>query len=509
MSLFVKRAAGTAGAIIAGLVALFFIGVLWPADVVVPVRTDTALAIIGVAIVDADEDTLVPNQTVVVRDGRIVAVGDAGNIAIPPDARVLNGRDKVLMPALWDMHAHVYAVSPLLDLPLYIAHGVTNVRDMQGCSQANDPFIACPEEKREWTKQAEAAQIVGPRIVGSTSFMANGPSILDRMPDLPDFFATSTPEEARAFVRHFAGRVDAIKVYDRIPREAYFALIEEAERLGVDVVGHRPHAISAIEAAQHQKSIEHARFILHESFDGSAALRKSAGTPRWREDRQRMLDEHDPSAVDEIFSAMREAGTWYVPTHLTRWADAYADTDAVREDPLLRYLHPLLKRQWLEDNDETIASDPSPAARHTYREFYSKGLELSGAAHRAGVKILVGSDYIVAGTDVHRELEQLVMAGLTPAAALRAATSAPAEYFGLEASRGHVLPGYVADLLLLNANPLTDIRNTQKIDAVIFNGNLYARADLDRLLDHVERRARSWSVGCKILWRFIKNPVGY
>lgn len=509
MSPFIKRGAAILGATLAAIIVLFFIGVIWPLAAVDPIKTDTPLALVGVSIIDAREETLIPDQTVMIRDGRIVGVGNANEIAVPADARTIDGEGKFLIPALWDMHAHVYAISPLLDLPLYIAHGVTNVRDMQGCPQPNDPFIACPDEKRAWTQQAEAGSIVGPRIVGTASFMANGPSILERIPDLPKFFATSTPEQAREFVRHFDGEVDAIKVYDRIPRDAYFALVDEAKRLDLDVVGHRPHAVSAIEAATHQKSLDHARFILHESFQGSAALRQLAGTADWREDRQRMLDEHDPQAAEQIFAAMREAGTWYVPTHLTRWVDAYADTAAVREDPLLRYLHPLLKRQWLEDIDETIASDPSSSARQTYRDFYLKGLELTEAAHRAGVKILVGSDYIVAGADVHRELEQLVMAGLTPAAALRAATVAPAEYFGLENSYGSVLPGQVADLVLLNADPLHDIRNTRDIDAVIFNGNHYARADLDRLLDHVQRRARSWSVGCKIVWRFLKNPVGY
>lgn len=504
-----KRLAVIVGAILAGASLLFAIGVVWPLSDVQPVRAQSPVAIVGAAIIDTREGKLIADHTVVVRDGRIVEVGEATAVAVPDDAKVIDARGMYLMPALWDMHAHVYAVSPLLDLPLYIVYGVTNVRDMQGCPQPDDPFIACADEKRQWTQEAVSGQRVAPRIVGTTSFMANGPSMIERMPNLPGYFATSTPEQARDFVRHFAGKVDAIKVYDRIPREAYFALVEEAKRLGLDVVGHRPHAVSAIEAVMHQKSIEHARFVLHESFSGSVALRELAGTDRWHEDRRRMLDEHDPRVAENIFDAMKQAGTWYVPTHLTRWADAYAEADSVRADPLLRYLHPLLKRQWLEDIDETLASDPSPVARQTYRDFYTKGLELTGSAHRAGVKILAGSDYIVAGGDVHRELEQLVMAGLSPAAALHAATAAPAEYFGLEASYGSVEPGRVADLLLLRANPLTDIRNTQQIEAVVFNGNLYARSDLDRLSNHVEHRARSWSVACKIVWRFMKNPVGY
>ncbi|MCA1660148.1 MAG: amidohydrolase family protein, partial [Verrucomicrobiaceae bacterium] len=188
---------------------------------------------------------------------------------------------------------------------------------------------------------------------------------------------------------------------------------------------------------------------------------------------------------------------------------AYADDARVRQDPWHRYLHPLMHWQWLEDVDATVKQDPSPAGREAYREFYRKGLELTGAAHRAGVKILVGTDYIAAGIDVHREMEQLVLAGLRPADALFAATVAPADYFGLGDQYGSVAAGKTADLVLLDANPLENIRNTQRINAVIFNGNLYDRAALDRISAHVQRRARSWSIACKILWRFIKNPVAY
>lgn len=176
--------------------------------------------------------------------------------------------------------------------------------------------------------------------------------------------------------------------------------------------------------------------------------------------------------------------------------DAYAEDARVREDPLFRYLHPLMHWQWLEDVDATIKQDPSPAGRQAHRDFYRKGLELTGAAHRAGA-------------DLHRELEQLVTAGLSPGEALFTATMGPAEYFGSTDRYGSIEAGKVADLVLLEADPLQDIRNTQRIGAVVFNGNLYRRAELDRISDHVQRRAGSWTIACKILWRFIKNPVGY
>jgi imidazolonepropionase-like amidohydrolase len=493
--------------VVLGATLVFALGVAWPAASLPALRAHAPIAIVNVSVVDVRSGTMRPGRTVLLDDGRIRTIGGDGEVALPASAIRVEGTGKFLIPGLWDMHTHVLAVTPLLDLPLYIAYGVTNVRDMQGCPTPDDPFVACADQKRQWTEDALSGKRVGPRIAGSTSWMANGPGVVKRLGTVPEYFDTATPEQARTFVRHFAGTVGAIKVYDRIPRDAYFALVDEARRQRMDVVGHRPRAVSAIEAAACQKSIEHARFILHESFTGSGELRRSG--PAWREDRRRMLDEHAPRLAAAIFEAMKRNGTWYVPTHLTRWSDAYADSPVVRKDPNLRYLHPLLERQWLEDLDEVVAESPSPADRATHRDFYRKGLELTGAAHRAGVKVLAGTDYIVAGVDLHRELLQLAAAGLSPAEVLRAATLSPAEYFGLDTQYGTVETGKVADLVLLNGNPLVDVRNTQRIEAVIFNGNLYDRAALDRIVRHVERQARSWTVACKIIWRFVKNPGGY
>ena len=503
------RAIGYGSMLLLGTtLAAFAAAVLWPTREALPPAAEP-FAITGVAIVDVEAGALRENQTVIVRGTRIEYAGASTHATLAPDLRVVDGRGKYLMPALWDMHAHVYAVSPLLDMPLYIAFGVTNVRDMQGCPAEGDPFIACYDDKARWTREAIAGRRAAPRIVEATSFMANGPGMAKRLGNVPDYFDVATPAHARAFVDHFAGRADSIKVYDRIPREAYFALAEAARERGLPLVGHKPRAVSAVEAAAHQRSIEHARFILHEAFDGSEALRAAAGTPAWMEDRRAMVDRHDAVKAREIFDAMRAHGTYYVPTHLTRWSDAFADQPAVREDPALAYLHPLMRLQWLEDLDEILARDPGPEARQAYVDFYRKGLELTRQAHAAGVRIMVGTDYITAGLDVHRELEQLVLAGLTPQQALMAAIVTPAAYAGLSDRYGEIGPGRVADLLLLSADPLADIRNTQRLEAVAFNGTLYDAAALERLRERARDNARSWSAGAKIVWRFVRNPANY
>ena len=486
----------------------FSVGVLWPEPGLAP-PAPSPFAITNVAIVDVRIGTTTAGQTVIVRGNVIESVGAASGADLPPGIRVIDGSNRYLMPALWDMHAHVYAVSPLLDMPLYIAYGVTNVRDMQGCPSVGDPFIACYEDKQRWSREAMQGLRVAPRIIESSSFMANGPGMAARLGNVPAYFDTADAGQAQAFVRHFVGRADTIKVYDRIPRDAYLALSEAARRAGLPLVGHKPHAVSAVEAARHQRSFEHARFVLHDAFAGADALRATAGTPAWKEDRRAMVDRHDPAAAQAIFAAMRDHGTYYVPTHLTRWADAYADRADVREDPALEYLHPLMRMQWLEDIDDVVARDPSPGGRQGHMDFYEKGLELTRQASEAGVKVMVGTDYIVAGLDVHREMEQLVRAGLSARQALAAATVTPAEYAGVSDKYGEISAGRAADMMLLEANPLEDVRNSRRIAAVVFNGTLYDENDLRALRERARSNARSLAVAAKILWRFIKTPVNY
>lgn len=491
------------------VILLFTLGVLWPSEQAQPVTTDFPIAIRHVSVVDTASGNLLNNQVILIGKKKIQFLGHEGDVTLPEGVVEINGRGQFAIPALWDMHTHIYKVTPLLDMPLYIAYGVTNVRDMTSCPKSGDPFAPCPEDLKRWNSAAINGELVGPRIQGIASWHLNGPGIHKRISGLPDFFGTENPKQAKEFVHYYAGKVDALKVYNYIPKDAYFALAAEAKKLGMDLVGHRPHAVSAVEAARHQKSIEHARFILHESFSGSGALRAAVEKGLWREDRRAMLDKHNPELANDIFEAMKANGTWYVPTHLTRRVDAFGEDPLILDDPILKYLHPLMKWQWLEDVNKTIDEDPSPEGRETYKEFYEKGLALTGQAHRAGVKVLAGTDYIVAGVTVHDELEQLVLAGLSPLDALRAATVGPAEYFGLQNEYGEINEGMSADIVLLNNNPLEDIKNTKAISAVIFNGNYYNRDDLDNLEALVVKRARSWSIACKILWEFIKNPVGY
>jgi hypothetical protein len=206
-----------------------------------------------------------------------------------------------------------------------------------------------------------------------------------------------------------------------------------------------------------------------------------------------MIDEYDPKICADVFSTFVRNGTRYVPTHLTRKMDAFADDPMYRNDPRSRYIPKATWKAWNDDADGMIAADRSPQGRKAMMDFYKKGLEITGAAHKAGVKVMVGTDngdsYILPGFAVHDEIQELVKAGLTPAEALKAATWNGAEFLGQLDTSGSIEAGKWADLILLNANPLIDARNTQSIAAVILRGRYLDRATLDQLLAGAETAA--------------------
>jgi imidazolonepropionase-like amidohydrolase len=202
-----------------------------------------------------------------------------------------------------------------------------------------------------------------------------------------------------------------------------------------------------------------------------------------------MVDDHDVEQCDETFATFVRNDTWYIPTHVTRRMDAYADDEAFRNDERQKFLPSNAWAAWQADADGMVALDPSPEGRRVMRGFYETGLEITGRAHRAGVNIILGTDagdtYVFPGSGAHDELGELVKAGLTPAEALATATINSARFAGLEAENGTVEVGKRADLVLLDANPLEEIGNTRRIDSVIIGGRVHDRAALDEMLDDV------------------------
>jgi hypothetical protein len=212
----------------------------------------------------------------------------------------------------------------------------------------------------------------------------------------------------------------------------------------------------------------------------------------------RMVDDYDPPICNSLFAKFARNDTWYVPTHVTRLVEANAAELVGRKDPADRYVPQSEHAAWVEDRQRTDAAESSPAGRCARRDFYERGLAITGDAYRAGVRILAGTgagdSFIYPGLSLHDELIELVRAGLPPAAALRAATLSGAEYLGKQRDYGSVERGKVGDLVLLTADPLVDIRNTARIQGVFLGGRYFDRLALDELLRGVAAAAAKDSV---------------
>jgi hypothetical protein len=442
-----------------------------------------SLAIRNVAVVDVSAGAVLERRTVMVRDGRIQAIVDGS--AAPAAAASIDGTGKFLIPGLWDMHVHLRdARAPDLLFPQFIGHGVTGVRDMASdCGPSPAANAVCIGELQDWRRRIDAGELVGPRLLALSSVIVN-----------PPFEAAATEADIRGIVQRSKSRgADLIKIYFRLSPEAFTWLMDEAGRQQIVVGGHIPIRMTVSEASRGGlRSLEHARDFLFDCFSGSAAFRRTARSQNPPMDVMRaMVDQHDAAVCDETFRTMMRYRTWYVPTHVTRRMDAFADDPAFRNDARSKYIPKTRWTEWNADADRMVALDPSPEGRRIMRGFYEKGLTITGRAHAAGVNIVLGTDagdsFVFPGSSVHDELGEFVKAGLTPAQALAAATLRGAEFLGRDQDYGSVAAGKRADLVLLGANPLERIEHTRRIDAVIVGGRVLGRADLDGLLAGVER----------------------
>lgn len=423
--------------------------------------------------------------TVVVRDGRIVSVKPqaeavAGAIAI-------DATGKYLIPGLWDMHMHITA--PEIAFPLLVANGITGVREMySGVALAT---------VRQWKLRPDAPRIFAPGFI-------DGPLMTGR---LPDAVAVSNAEQARAAVRALqAEGADFLKVYNSVPRDAFRALMDEARVAGIAVAGHVPEEVSPLEAsAADMRSEEHLNNILLNASTHEEQLRaervatmydpKITGAQKLRLLAWPLLaglvDTYDEKKAAALFQAFVRNGTWQTPTLAILNGFAHELDDEFVNDPRRRFL----PKVWTDNWDPRVIyylRDQLPAEyevlHQRMRMLLTRYRKLVGDMHRAGVELLAGTDTnplnpVLPGWGLHEELVLLQESGLTPIAALQTATRNPARYFGILNQTGTVEEGKSADLVLLDADPWEDIRNTQKINAVVMRGRYYSRADLDAMLE--------------------------
>jgi len=471
------------------------------------------LAVTHVTVIDMTGAPSKPGMTVVTSGGRITAVGPSDSVSVPGGAVVVDGTGKYLIPGLWDMHVHStfdrYERS--IVLPLDIANGVTGVRDMAGdctgpCADKDTAYnpVHSPtaEMIHHWQHEIAAGTLLGPRMVVASN-MLDGPHTI-----WEGAIAIHDTAEARAAVREQQGRgADFIKVYSGLSRENYLAIADEAKRRGIPFVGHVPDAVSLADAADAgQLSMEHL-------IKMPAACSNRAAEVEQLERRNRTHPPASPAAagaqilavetlLNRSFSLDACAAllqrfvrdhTWQVPT-LTVLRGLYFSLDsAFTHDPRRQYMAPA-DTAWWQGRARRAAMMFKPADVAIARTAFQHHVQIVGAMHRAGVGLLVGTDvsnpWVYWGFSLHDELAMFVDAGLTPMEALQAATIEPARFLHATDTLGTLQAGKVADMVLLDADPLADIHNTQRIHAIVVRGQLVDSAARQRLLDGAKAAAQ-------------------
>lgn len=447
--------------------------------------TQGSFAITGVNVIPMSADTVFRNATVLVQDGRIAAVGPARSVRIPPGTRTIDGTGKYLIPGLADMHGHLYTDGEVADslapyeLGVFLANGITTARMM----------IGTPEHFA-LRRGIEAGSILGPQL-----WIAS-PELTGRPAD--HAHVVTTPEEATAAVTSVVDSgYDFIKITNFITRPVYDAILAEAKRRGVRVDGHVDPQVGLARAFEAgQAGIHHLDSYFEAVLADSAPMRESVTqVGHFRLRNWASMDYMDDRKIQAIAGATVRAGVWSTPTlTLFDYAFAIHESDsAIRSRPDWKLMPPGMRQLYLRARTQywTPANEEVRTLRRRQRYVEVRN-KLVKAIVDSGGKVMTGSDapdwFMSPGWTLHRELAQFVEAGLTPFQALQAATVNPSHFLHAQAEWGTIERGKRADLVLLSANPLENIRNTTQIEGVSVGGKWIPRTELDQMVDVAIRK---------------------
>jgi imidazolonepropionase-like amidohydrolase len=452
-----------------------------------------ALALTHVTVFDGTGRPLRKDQTVIIANKRITTVAPTASAKLPKAARVVDAHGKFLIPGLWDMHVHIAGLnsdpawSKQVLLPLLLASGITGIRDMGGDLEA---LLA-------WKHEIESGALLGPHI------FAAGPFLVGVGKKSPEQYPVANAAEARAAVRDLKQRgADFIKIISLPSREAFFAVADEVRKQHISFVGHLPISVDALEASNAgMRGIEHlfySEFALSLSSKEEELRRRlmEAQTKRDYAGEEAIRHEAETTYNAEkaatLFTALKKNNTWVTPTLASLDITAHPELWRI-DDPQLAFVPAATAKEWRNSLDDArMKQYAASLGRQTANDW-----KLTRELHRAGVSLLVGSDsldpFVFPGQSLHQELAEFVRAGFTPAEVLQTATRGAAEFLGRGQEFGTVETGKIADLVLLDANPLEDIANTRKVFAVIRGGQYLDRAALDAML----AKAKAAAAGAK------------
>jgi len=466
------------------------------------------LSIAHVTIIDAAGNPPQPDMTVVISGDRITTVAPSSRIKLPANGEVVDGRGKFLIPGLWDSHVHL-TLAGNQELtrdwmaPMLIAYGVTTVRDMGG------------DWKRiqDLRQDIAAGRTAGPRIFAPGPFVDGPPSQTD-----VNTSVVTTADEARAAVHRLKSQgVDFIKVQANLSWTSYRAVMDEAARISIPVAGHVPEAISAFDVVRAgQRSIEHispvipgdagvmlacsrnqeklrGEMLAQEKLSEDKSVDQQQLRQRRRQLQRQIAETRDDETCANLIALFVQNSVRAVPTQVFGQRFAPLTLDDLPDDDAMK-LVPFSTRAHWDDRRKEIISASGPDDFALRRLLFDKSRELVGLMHRAGVILLAGTDamdaYVLPGAGLHEELELMVEAGLTPLEALQTATRNPAQFMNKLDTLGTIERGKIADLVLLDADPLQQIGNIRRIAAVIVGGRLVSQTQRRELLAKIEAFAR-------------------
>lgn len=435
------------------------------------------------------------DMAVFITGDRITDIKKTGQFHPVKGIRVIDAKGKYLVPGLWDMHVHWFDER---FLPLFIANGVTGIRQMFGFPLHMD-----------WRERAARGELLAPRQAISSTII-DGPGAT-----WGGSIKVANETEARQAVQKVKrSGFDFVKVYAGLPRDAYFAIADESAKQGLDFAGHVPHSVSAREAAEAgQKSIEHLSGVLEACSpvggeitrgynENMAGVNNRTGMDKsrlrvLRTLLERLLATYDKERAASLFASFAKNGTWQCPTLTVNRASAFAGDAEFRDDPRLKYMPRDTRSTWQPEKDPLRASRTAEDYAIRKRR-YQKEREMLAEMRRAGVRFIAGTDagnpFCFPGFSLHDELTLMVEAGFTPLEALQAATLNAAIFLGKSESLGTVEKGKIADLVLLEADPLENIENTKRIAAVVLGGELFEKPRLDAMLAEAEKIANQKSI---------------
>jgi imidazolonepropionase-like amidohydrolase len=452
-------------------------------------REQADLLIRHATVIDVASGKTIANQAIAVAGDTIRAVGPDGHVSRRYAAKSsVDATGRFVMPGLWDMHVHFGGGQELIEenknlLPLYVAYGVTTVRD---CAADISPSVL------EWRSAIDGGQLLGPRIFTS------GPKLEGYKPLWKGTIEVGTPAEVNAALdRLQAMKVDFVKITDNtLKPDIFLYAVKEAKRRGMRTSAHTPYALTIVQAADAGlSSVEHVDYLIKAGSPEEASIGAdyAAGKLTYGQASDAFVETFDKTYAAGVYRELAKRHIAVTPTLNMGRILAYLDREDHSKDPALAYIGPGLRKTYDWRVERAAKATPEQvAARHKEYELSKQVMPMLVAA---GIPIMAGTDagylnsFNYPGQGIHDELERYVEAGLTPQQALASATITGPTFLGHSERYGAVQPGKAADLLLLDANPLANIKATRAISGVVLHGKWLDRAALDGLLADAKAKA--------------------